>query len=1608
MTPHTAQTLRSRSRLPFVLALAVGWLALTAPPAAAQTTYTWTATASGNFSTPGNWLTPPGVPVSGSGTILQFLDSGLASYTATQDLAPNFVLNALIFNSSSAGSVTVTNAAGNGMSFSQNGSALPALLQNNSGNAILGNTGTVTFTASAVFGGGGTGAVTVSSPVVFGGAGLSLNGFNTTTLNNSAGGGITLPSGGLTITGNGVGNVVVSGAVVGTPASLTINTGSPSLVTGFVQLSGNNTFTTGAGGVVLQSGNLVLGSGTALGAAANTLTVNGGAVRLSFTSTVPNNVVLNNTLTLFGTSGLVSTGVISGSGGVQLIGSSSNLTLQNADTYSGPTVVGLPGISSPSLTINGNGSILNTSSITLNGGPQTTDSILTLSNAATVSGDRVPAAPITLNYGRVNYAAGTGANSETFGPLTVNGFGTVAATVAAGTTSTSLTFGNLTRPNNATMAFRGPLVGGAPSATTVQLTFANAATAIAGTALADPLGPTGSTNLPIVPWAVGDASGGSFFRNFVTPDGAGVRPLADTEFSIVPNGGALVPNTNNLLNDGSPSGSSPAPLPAGATVRVNSLRLDNPAGNAYTIGGGAGSVLQVYSGAITNFWPTTFGVPTLDFGPRTGYFFAGDTVALNSSVTGSAGVVVTAFSTLSTVTLGANNPFTGGLTINGAANVQYSADNQLGAAGGALTFGGGTLVYTGSGPLTLSRPILLTPANGAINVADGNAVLTVDTTGATGPGNLIVTGVGTVALTGTSGATGGTIVSSATLQVTSAGSLGAGPLTLNSGRLQFAGAAAPFNKNIVVNQSSTIDVGTLNPTISGVISTLGTSGSTTAPALTKTGTGTLSLTGANTFAGPFVVAAGGLTLSGAGQLPNADPLVMGSGTTLTLDNTATNLATRLAGPLSLLGSNVIVLGNAAGSTASFGTLSVAGGSNFLSLVPAAGSTARATAANFGLAAGQIVFRGPGLGTAGANGTQVFFTTPPVLSGGLVVGALGDTDPVNGAGSFLVGYDPVLGVVPAVPGAATAVIQNNAPTNTPTNANILTAVPQTVTRDAANTINSLTLQPGSTLTASVPASSTLTVTSGMFLAQAGGPSTIAAAVTLNAPANTGFLLVANGNLTVGSTFTGGNGNFTKGGNGTLTLSAANTFAGTLSDNAGTLALNANTSAAQFTGAGNLALANGTTLTLTGGSSTFGGTVSGGGAVASANPASTLTFNGANTFTGGVATMGTLGTGNPSGFGTGPVALTNIISQTVNFALPSGTSGTVPNNFSLANTNGMVTFAVPAGITGTEVTLSGVISGSAGNGLQFAPAAGSGNVFKLTNANNSFTAPTVQVFEGFLAITSNAALGAPSNALDLSATNPGGLRFDANNIDINRPVSVSFSQNTVNTNGNAARLSGVLSGSAGLIVAGGGTLTVSNAGNTFTGPVTVNAGTRLLVDGTLATDPTNAVTVNGTLGGTGTINRPVAVNSGGTLAPGDSPGVLTVTKAVTLTGGSTFLVELNGPTPGNGPNNHDQLNLTGGGSISLGGATLAGTIGGGYTPAPTDQLFIINGGAVTGTFANGSTVNLGSFNAQIVYNPTSVVLTGFLPVPEPAHLLLLCGGAAGALGWWRRRRTVPAVS
>jgi autotransporter-associated beta strand protein len=177
--------------------------------------------------------------------------------------------------------------------------------------------------------------------------------------------------------------------------------------------------------------------------------------------------------------------------------------------------------------------------------------------------------------------------------------------------------------------------------------------------------------------------------------------------------------------------------------------------------------------------------------------------------------------------------------------------------------------------------------------------------------------------------------------------------------------------------------------------------------------------------------------------------------------------------------------------------------------------------------------------------------------------------------------------------------------------------------------------------------------------------------------------------------------------------------------------------------------------------------------------------------------------------------------------------------------------------------------------------------------------------------------------------------------------------------------------GLIKSGTGTLTLSNT-DTYFGSTTVNSG-KLVVNGQLLD---TAVTVNGggTLGGDGKVPA-TTVQAGGVLAPGDSPGTLTV-GSLSLATGSTFNEQLGGTIAGT---RYDQTLIPAGGTVALDNSTLNISFLGSFLPAVGQRFTIIKnqgGSSVIGTFVQGSmyTVNGYTFGINYLGGPGhDVVLT-----------------------------------
>ncbi|MDR1242432.1 MAG: autotransporter-associated beta strand repeat-containing protein, partial [Deltaproteobacteria bacterium] len=182
------------------------------------------------------------------------------------------------------------------------------------------------------------------------------------------------------------------------------------------------------------------------------------------------------------------------------------------------------------------------------------------------------------------------------------------------------------------------------------------------------------------------------------------------------------------------------------------------------------------------------------------------------------------------------------------------------------TYGGGTTVNAG----TLAGDT--TSLQGDIT---NNAQVEFNQTGAgtyagimSGSGSLTKTGTGTLTLSGTNTYSGGTTVSAGTL----AGNIAANTNLTVAGGAAYDGTGAARTVNALNGSGNIINGNGLTAqsgAFSGVIS--GTGG------IEKTGTGTLTLSGTNTFTGPLSIDTGGLTLGTGGSLA-AQRLSLGAGT----------------------------------------------------------------------------------------------------------------------------------------------------------------------------------------------------------------------------------------------------------------------------------------------------------------------------------------------------------------------------------------------------------------------------------------------------------------------------------------------------------------------------------------------------------------------------------------------------------------------------------------------------------------------------------------------------------------------------------------------------------
>ena len=137
-------------------------------------------------------------------------------------------------------------------------------------------------------------------------------------------------------------------------------------------------------------------------------------------------------------------------------------------------------------------------------------------------------------------------------------------------------------------------------------------------------------------------------------------------------------------------------------------------------------------------------------------------------------------------------------------------------------------------------------------------------------------------------------------------------------------------------------------------------------------------------------------------------------------------------------------------------------------------------------------------------------------------------------------------------------------------------------------------------------------------------------------------------------------------------------------------------------------------------------------------------------------------------------------------------------------------------------------------------------------------------------------------------------------------------------------------------------------------------------------------------------------GGTLSPGDSPGMLTIQGNYTQLSGGTFFAELAGLIP---VAEYDQLAVSGLATLD---GTLDVTLSNGFLVQLGDSFVLMTFGSESGKFSMLGLPTLTTGEMwQLSYNATDLTLS-VVPSPEPASFLLLGSGLLSLAYGIRRTR------
>ncbi|MEI6713394.1 MAG: autotransporter-associated beta strand repeat-containing protein, partial [Verrucomicrobiota bacterium] len=1428
---------------------------------------------------------------------------------------------------------------------------------------------------------------------------------------------------------------------------------------GSLTLGGSNTFT---GGVTINAGSLILGSSLALNVTTpNAVTFGPGAVsgtelRLSGSSVTigtlssdatPGSPMIQNAnataATLVVSQGSASTfaGVIQdGAGGGSLsLGKSGlgTLTLSGSNSYTGLTT-----ISAGTLALGSSNALAGGGSVTFGGGALLFGtSGATYVNQVTGSGTSVVQVDSNGNNG-----VWTGVIDTTnSGGLTKLGAGVLTLSGSNGFTGvTTISAGTLSLASNNALAGGGSLSfgGGTLQFGTSGATFTNAITS-SGTSviLVD-----SNTNS-------GTLSGNIYANNTggFSKLGAGIVTLSGsngfTGVTTVSAGTLALASNNALAGAGS------------LTFSGGTLQL--------------GTSGATFTNAITSSGVSVILVDSnTNSGTLSGNIYANNTGGLTKL---GAGVI----------TLSGSNGYTGVTNIN-AGTLSLASNNAL-AGGGSVRFGGGTLQFTAGN--TNDYAARITNSVGSVAV-DTNAqgVMFVGNLDVTNSGGLTKLGAGTLTLSGSNGFTGITTVSAGTLALGSSNALaGGGSLTFSGGTLQLGTSGATFTNAITSSGVSVIllDSNTNNGTLSGNIYANNTGG------LTKLGAGVLTLSGSNGFTGVTTISAGTLSLASNNAVAGGGSVRFGGGTLQFTAGNTNDYAARITNSVGsvavdtnaqgvMFAGNLDVTNSGGLTKLGAGTLTLSGSNGFTGITTLSAGTLVLGNSNALAGGGSLTFSGGTLqlGTSGAT-----FTNAITSSGVSVILVDSNTNSGTLSGN---------------------IYANNTGGLTKLGAGVITLSGSNGYTGVTN-INAGTLSLASNN--ALAGGGSVRFGGGTLQFTAGNTNDYAARIT-NSVGSVAVDTNAQGVMFVGNLDVTNSGGLTKLGAGTLTLSGSNGFTGITTVSAGTLLLgNSNalagggslrfgggtlqlgTSGATFTNAitssgasmilldsntnsgtlsGNIYANNTAGLTKLGGgmvtlsgSNGFTGvtTVSAGTLVLGSSNA--LAGGGSLTFGGGILQLGTSGATFTNAITSSGVSVILVDSNTNNGTLSGAIYATNTGGFTKQG-GGTVTLSGSNSFSGVTTVSNGVLQVAHGSAL--------GGTTDGTTVNSGAA----------LELLGGITIGA--EPLTLSGTGLGGngaLRSTSGNntfggaITLGAATSIQSDSGTLTldvTSGNA------LSGAFDLTLSGSGNITVSDpiatstgaltkagtgllllsASNTFTGGLTMNAGTvRLGNSGALNNGAPNTVTfgsgvpvgttlqlngndvtisgvlTNATVGspviengnatsGTLTVNKPSGKSTfGGVMQDGAGGGSLSLVKSgagvLALLGANTFTGVTN-VTAGT-------LQLVGAGALASGaisvgsGTTLdvSGVTGGTWNMASGQTLSgagtlsgtttVVSGAKVVPYLSTGfGTLNTSSLtlNGELrlrlgaSLDGDKLVVTGGLTLGGASTLVVLDNSGANALG------------